>query len=147
MELNDLDKMSSLFSSAKQFRESLSSHKDAVKKSNGSVDKHGYTFRQGSSDRFVAASFKFYLEAYRGNYGSSSCYTDRVYTCDRGDLEAAFVRYINNNKQMFLDGVANELDLMAGELLASAQKEVDNLNNRLNTAKDYINTLQEKTND
>jgi hypothetical protein len=133
--LHNLENMSGLFLSASQFENSLKSHKESVDSSKGNVDKHSFKFVSGGSDRFNAAQFKFYLEAYRGNYGSSSCYTNKVYSCSNEDLNKALTSYLNKNKETFLRGVSEELKFMAQESLQSAQKEVDEINRKLDEVK------------
>ena len=135
MKLENFENMNKLFASAITFKESLVKHNGSVKGSGGNVDKHNFNFVSGGSDRFNAAQFKFYLEAYRGNYGSSSCYTNTVYSCSNQDLNKAVVNYINKNKQQFLDGVAEELKLMAQAAMLEAEKEVATMVYALNTVK------------
>lgn len=136
--LQNLDNMNKLFLSAAQLKNSLNSHNESIKGSNGNLDKHSFKFVSGGSDRFNAAQFKFYLEAYRGNYGSSSCYTNTVYSCSNEELNKALVNYLNKNKQALLDGISNELKLMAQDKLAEAQREVDQINSKLKEVKESI---------
>lgn len=126
--LDNFNKMSTLFSSAKRFKGCMAEHKEAVESSRGHVDKHAFKFMTGNTDRFNAVQFRFYLEAYRGTYGSSSCYTNTVTSCTQDDMNTALVRWVNKNKQMLLDGVAAELNNMANEALLAAKEEVAKLN-------------------
>lgn len=135
MQLENFENMNKLFCSATSFKESLVKHNNSVQGSGGNVDKHNFNFCVGQSDRFNAAQFKFYLEAYRGNFGSSSCYTNSVYSCSNQELNKAVVNYLNKNKQQFLDGVAEELKLMAQKAMIEAEKEVATMVSALNTVK------------
>lgn len=126
--LNNFNKMSALFSSAKRFKGCMVEHKEAVESSKGHVDKHAFKFVEGGGDRFNAVQFRFYLEAYRGAYGSSNCCTNTVADCSREEINQALVRWLNKNKQMLFDGVAQELNNMANEALLAAKEEVAKLN-------------------
>ena len=99
----------------KKFKESIAA--------DSSIDKHNYTFKVGGSDRFNACQFRFYLEAYKGTYGNSSCYTSSL-----GDdklINEALVSYINKNKDTFLQGISDEIEHMAKVKLEEAEKEVN----------------------
>jgi hypothetical protein len=146
MRLENFQKMKDLFESAKLFGDSLIEHTKTIKNSNGNVDKHAFKFCKGSSDRFNAATFKFYLEAYRGNYGSSSCCSNTVYRCSNEELNEAVTRYLNKNKQQFLSGVADELKLMAQTAMIEAEKEVAAMQEALITVKS-VSEQKENTND
>lgn len=146
MILENFQKMKDLFESAKLFGDSLTKHTETIKNSNGNVDKHGFLFCKGGSDRFNAAQFKFYLEAYRGIYGSSSCYSNTVYRCSNEELNEAVIRYLNKNKQQFLSGVADELKLMAQTAMIEAEKEVAAMQEALITVKS-VSEQKENTNE
>jgi hypothetical protein len=134
MKLDNFTKMSQHLASAKAFRSSLVSYLEKIK-ANTSIDKHNFEFRQGGSDRFNSAQFKFYLEAYTGYYGSSSCSTVTTNNVDEATLSFAAASWINKNKQLFLDGVAQELELMGQKMLTEAELEVAKLQEALVRAK------------
>jgi hypothetical protein len=134
MKLDNFTKMSQHLASAKALRSSLVSYLEKIK-ANTSIDKHNFGFRQGSSDRFNSAQFRFYLEAYTGSYGSSSCYTLTTHNVDEATISLAAVNWINKNKQLFLDGVAQELELMGQKMLTEAELEVAKLQEALTRAK------------
>jgi hypothetical protein len=134
MNLDKFTKMSQHLSSAKTFKGSLTGYLEKIK-ANTNIDKRAFTFKSGVSDRFNSAQFKFYLEAYTGNYGSSSCYTLTTHNVDNDTLSYAATSWINKNKQLFLDGVAQELELMGKKMLTEAEEEVAKLQAALEYAK------------
>lgn len=134
MSLDNFTKMSKYLSSAKTFKGSLNSYKEKLK-DNSNIDKHNFAFRSGTDDRFNSAQFKFYLEAYTGYYGSSSCYTLTTHNVDSNTLSFAAASWINKNKQLFLDGVAQELELMGKKMLLEAEQEVAKLQEALEQVK------------
>lgn len=101
------------------------------------IDKYNYTFKVGSSDRFNGCQFKFYLDAYKGYYGSSSCSTSSM--GDSKIINEALVNYINKNKDSFLQGIAEEIEIMATHKLSEAESEV-------NKVKEEYESLQEALN-
>lgn len=99
----------------KKFKESIAA--------DSNIDKHNYTFKAGGSDRFNSCQFRFYLEAYKGYYGDSSC--SRSSLGDSNIINEALVSYINKNKDTFLQGIADEIEHMAKVKLKEAGEEVN----------------------
>lgn len=133
--LTSFDKMKALFSVSKTVKEFITKYKEMLK-DNSNVDKHALVFRDGNSDRFNSARFSFYLESYYGYYGSSSCHTRDLHSgVDTSTFNKAVVNFLNKNKQMFLDGISQELEIMAQAMLVEAEAEVAKLNTALQEVK------------
>lgn len=116
----------------KKFKESIAADSD--------IDKHNYTFKVGGSDRFNSCQFRFYLEAYKGKYGNSSCYTSSL-----GDgklINEALVSYINKNKDTFLQGISDEIELMAKDKLNEAEGEVNTIQEEYKALQKSLNESQ-----
>lgn len=140
--LEKINLVSQLNNLAKSVKNHYNNYLDKLKK-HSEIDKKSYTFKVGRSDRFVAAQFTFYLESYTGYYGSSSCSTNSL--GDGKILTEALVRYINKNKETFLESLAKELELMSKENLKEAEDEVDNINKIFNTMKITLGETDETT--
>lgn len=125
-----------LFKDAANVRKHIERYNE--KCSNSTVDKFCNKFVVGNGQRsnFVAQDLNIYLESYYGYYGSSYCTTLNLTVNRDKEVKEAFANWANKNMQLILDGIAEEMELMAAELKEQCQTE---LNEAISSYKDFFN--------
>lgn len=119
------DEVKHLIANGKSLKLGFQKYQERINQSN--VDKYGHKFTSGRIDKFCAFSATVSLEAYYGNYGSSSCYT----TCDVDSSQAqdALAAYMNAHKIEVLDWMG---DYLLKKAKAEASKAKEELEKQIN---------------
>lgn len=131
MNLTSVDSIKKLMSDSNKLGKAIENYNKTTEPSN--VDKYGFKFREGTSDRFRCFQLSVYLEAYYGNYGSSSCYT--LFSLDSGKVNEVFAEYLEDNKEEILQELSKRLKIKAQSLVDEAEKEVKAIQNSLEEVK------------
>lgn len=94
-------------------------------------DKHNFGFNVDT--RFsMTGTMTVSLDAYTGNYGSSSCYVfDNI---PQDIAQALFTKAINKHAQLLLDTMAEIAELEASKLVSSAKAELAELEKSIEAA-------------
>lgn len=128
MNEDKLKKAKNIFGTSDEFRTYFKDHVAAIK-SNPNIDKHKITF--GAPDtRFIALSLNFSITQYRGSYGSSSCSTTGLGKNVSNDvLQRALNSFLNKNVEFVMDGIADELDIIANAEKQECYKQIIDMQN------------------
>lgn len=132
MSKTSFEKIGLLLKDSESLGKATEKYKEATQPS--SVDKYGFKFKQGNSDRFNCFSLNAYLESYTGSFGSSSCYT--LFSLYSGEVNTVFAEYLNDNKEVILQELSTRLKNKAKELLSEAESEVGVMQETLNKLKE-----------
>jgi len=129
MSLNNLNQIKVLRSDANKLRTIEEKFKERTSSSN--IDKYRLEF--SAQDRSLNAfSFNFSLVSYTGAYGSSSVSSFMSVESNQA-VATAFYEWANKNRELILNGIADELDAKSNQLFGEAQREVGELQNFLNS--------------
>lgn len=117
-----LDNTRKIIDCSDNIRNYVSRHNKICKDS--SVDKHKLIFTTQKTNS-CALSLNIILEQYRGTYGSSSVSTDRIGSNIEQDmLNKALSNFLNNNMELFFNGLADELEKLAREQKENCLREI-----------------------
>ena len=128
--MKDLHKAANLYNDAQKINTFIERYKEVTKPSN--VDKCDLKFCIGNGDRFNSQPLPMYLECYKGYYGNSGCSTISL-SSNSKEVQEAYVKWANKNMQLILEGISEELTLVAAEMKDSCQKEIEEAQNSFNT--------------
>lgn len=130
----NLNKAWGLLDDAKRLETFHNSFNDATKKGNkGRIDK----FKKGfnADDRFRSFQINIYFSAYTGEYGSST--VSEYLSLNSGEAGNALIKYLKDNEEAVIKGMADILNEKAKSLLVSAQSEVDSASSLIQEIKTY----------
>lgn len=101
---------------------------------NGRIDK----FRKGFNvdDRFQDIKASVYFTAYTGAYGSSSVGSFLRLNSGK-DIGLALIKYLNDNEEAVLKGMAAILDGKAKDLISAARSELETASALINDIEAY----------
>lgn len=120
------------YADAKSLRTLEARHTEATKRSE--IDKYNFGFNVDS--RFQVLQVNLGLHAYTGKYGSSSCYTFGSMQSDSADLKHAMTAWANKNRDLILNGIADELVALADTEMEAAEAQLAALTKQLREAKE-----------
>ena len=108
---------------------------EKTKKGNrGQIDKFGKGFN--TDERFKSFKAEIYFSAHTGAYGSSSV-SSFLRLESRDDIQRALIKYLQDNEEDVIKGMASILDKKAKELVNDALIEINNAQKAIDDINEY----------
>jgi len=133
-DFKNLNNAKALINDARELEEFHDKFKEATRKGNReSIDKFAKGFNR--DDRFKSFKAEIYFSAYIGSWSSSV--SSFLHLESDSDINESLIKYLQDNEEDIIKGMASILDKKAKELVSEALIEVANAQIAINEIKAY----------